>query len=214
LINHSIRKSKSKLVIEKLKNFMAKRSIMEKQWYVLYTKPHQEKRVSENLTRKKIENFLPLNRIVGDNIVSKKIAEEPLFKCYVFIKVLKSHLDDLRKLQGVVNVVYWFGEPVTVDDIEINILRNFLNSYINVTVEKTTMRNGTFVSDSNIEQDGSVVTVKNKKANVILSSLGYKITAEIETSHVRIIPSTNVIRRPKLPVKIFSQVNFNNFFKD
>ena len=189
---------------------------MEKQWYILYTKSRYERKVSENLTRNKIENFLPLNRIVTDNVVSKKIIDEPLFKCYVFIKVFKHQLDHLRKMPGVVNTVYWLGEPIIVDDIEINILRNFVNCYVNVTIEKTTLRNETLVIPfiGDMEQDGSIVTVKNKKANVILSSLGYKITAEIETYNVRIIPSANVIRRPRLPTKIFNQVNFNNFFKD
>ena len=48
---------------------------MEKQWYAVYTRPGVEKKVCEILTRKKIENYFPLNRIVGDWNLNKKIIE-------------------------------------------------------------------------------------------------------------------------------------------
>ncbi len=33
---------------------------MQKNWYIIYTKPKCEKKVAAFLTKKKIENFLPL----------------------------------------------------------------------------------------------------------------------------------------------------------
>ena len=191
---------------------------MDKQWYAVYTKPHAEKKVSEILTRKKIDNYFPINRIVGDWNVSKKIIDEPLFANYIFVRTVGSQLSELKKVPGIVNVVYWLRKPVIIDDLEISMIKSFLNDHINITVEKTTLGNDTLrkFDSATVEQEGSLMTVKNKKVNVVLPSLGYIMTAEVETSNVRIISSDNLIRRPKLMApKLFNPVHsFNNFFKN
>ena len=85
-----------------------------------------------------------------------------------------------------------------------------------MTIEKTVLGNDTLIKfdSSTIEQEGSLMTVKNKKINVVLPSLGYIMTAEVETSNVRIISSDNLVHRPKLmSPKLFNPVHsFNNFF--
>src|SRR5215212_8425986 len=152
---------------------------MEKQWYAVYTKPKSEKKVSEILSRKKIENYLPLNRIIIDWEGNKKITNEPLFASYIFVLANHKHLSQLRKIPGIVNLVYWLGKPVVIDESEINMIKSFLNDHVNVRIEKTVLGKGTLrrFDSSTLEQDGSVITVKNKKANVVLPSLGYILTA-------------------------------------
>lgn len=191
---------------------------MEKQWYVVYTRPRTERKVSETLTRKKIENYLPLNRIVGDVNSYKKITDEPLFTCYIFVRATIRQLFELKKITGIVNLVYWLGKPVIIDDLEIDMIKGFLNDYVNVTTKKITLRIDTLrkFDTSVVAQDGSLMTVKSKNVNVVLPSLGYIMTAEVETSKVRIISSSNLTRRPKLmPAKLFNPVHgFSNFFKN
>jgi len=191
---------------------------MEKQWYVVYTKPRLEKKVSEILTRKGVENYFPLNRIVIDWNSNKKIIDEPLFGCYVFVRTTVKQACELKKVTGIVNLVYWLGKPVIVDDLEISMIAGFLKDHINVTTEKITLGTGTLrkFDTSTVEQEGSLITVKNKKVNVVLPSLGYILSAEVETSNVRIISTDNLIRRPKLmPAKLFNPVHtFSNFFRN
>ena len=189
---------------------------MEKKWYTLYTKPRAEKKVCENLTRKKIENYLPLNRIVGD-WSTKKIIDEPLFASYIFVRATKPDILELKKIPGVVNLVYWLGKPVIIDDLEINTIKNFLNTHINVTSEKiiigrTSVQKKTDISSTDT---GSLTAVKNKQVNVVLPSLGYIISAEVEISNVRIISSNNLIRPKITPPRLFNPVHsFNNLFKN
>ena len=191
---------------------------MEKQWYLVYTKPRTEQKVSEILTRKKIENYFPLNRMVGDWNTNKKLIDEPLFACYIFVRATVKQLFELKKVPGIVNLVYWLGKPVIIDNLEISMIKSFLNDYINVTIEKITLGTDTLrkFDSSTVQQEGSLMTVKNKKVNVVLPSLGYMMTAEVETSNVRIISPDNLIRRPKLmPAKLFNPVHgFSNFFKN
>jgi transcription antitermination factor NusG len=191
---------------------------MEKQWYSVYTKPRSEKKVSESLTRKKIENYFPLNRRVENWNVNKKIINEPLFSCYVFVRATKTQLLELKKIPGIVNLVYWLGKPVIIDDFEIDMIKNFINAHIKVTVEKITMGNNTSktMESSVMEPERSFITIKNKKVSAILPSLGYVLSAEVETSHVRIISSDNIIHRQKpIPAKLFNPVHsLNSFFKN
>jgi transcription antitermination factor NusG len=189
---------------------------MDKQWYVVYTKPRAENKVSEILARKKIENFLPINRIVT-HIDNKRITYKPLFTCYIFTRVQKKQLAELKKIPGLINMVYWLGRPVVVPDGEITMIKEFLNDHMNINIEKITPGNEAArkYDSSLVEQEGSVITFKNTREYLILPSIGYKMTAEVETSNVRIIPSNNILASPaKLPGKLFNQFNFNNLFKN
>ena len=57
-----------------------------KKWFVVHTKPRVEKRVTEILTRKKIENYCPINKVMRQWSDRKKLVNEPLFPYFVFIK--------------------------------------------------------------------------------------------------------------------------------
>ncbi|HEV8515754.1 MAG TPA: UpxY family transcription antiterminator [Cyclobacteriaceae bacterium] len=60
-------------------------------WFVVYTKPRHERRVTCALQKAGIDNFLPLTRKLRIWSDRKKYVEEPLFPSYVFIK-----LEDLQ----------------------------------------------------------------------------------------------------------------------
>lgn len=54
-------------------------------WYVIYTRPRHEKKVSVRLHAMGINCFLPLTRTCRVSGVRKKYAEVPLFPSYVFL---------------------------------------------------------------------------------------------------------------------------------
>ncbi len=64
---------------------------MQKNWYIIYTKPKREKKVASTLRKKKIENFLPLN-IKANHLFkeSKNSGRTTYFQSYVFAKVTES----------------------------------------------------------------------------------------------------------------------------
>ena len=171
---------------------------MQMKWYAVYTKPRCEKRVAEILTRKKIENYCPLNRVEKYWSGSKKLIEEPLFTNYIFVRATELQHTELKKIYGIVNLVYWLGKPVVITDMEIETIMRFLNDHINVTIEKTSVD----LDDPKSKVDGivreremMVITVKNKKVYVILSSIGYIMAAEVETPSVKSIPPESQLIR-------------------
>jgi transcription antitermination factor NusG len=156
-------------------------------WYAVYTKPRWEKKVAETLTSQKIHNYCPLNRVMRQWSDRKKLVHEPLFTSYVFVHVEEKHLPSLRKINGILHFVTWLGKPAIIKDDEIEVIRRFLNEHTNVLLEKTTVKvedtikvtKGTFM-----DQQGTIVAIKNNCIKVALPSLGYSMYAVLERSSV------------------------------
>ncbi len=97
-----------------------------KKWYVVYTRPRWEKKVASLLQQKNIEHYCPLNKVLKQWSDRKKVVMEPLFKGYVFVAVDEHHKWDIKKIDGILNYVYWLGKPARVKETEIDTIRMFL----------------------------------------------------------------------------------------
>lgn len=159
-------------------------------WYAVYTKPKWEKKVSELLSKKGIENYCPLNKVLKQWHDRKKWVEEPLFTSYVFVRLTKTELTEAKKTPGVINFVYWLGRPAAVRDEEIETIQQFLNEYSGVSLERThikvadsvQIRHGAFAN-----QEGTVIEVLHKSIKVMLPSLGYALVAQVDKAHVEVL---------------------------
>ena len=163
---------------------------VEKKWYAVYTKPRWEKKVAELLTKIQIATYCPLNRVVRQWSDRKKVVYEPLFQSYVFVQISSAEQLSVRKVEGVLNFVYWLGKPAVIKDAEIEIIQRFLKDHSNVQLEKTTINvNDTvrIVRGPLMEQEGNVVLVKGNRVKVVLPTLGYIMSAEVEKADVEVI---------------------------
>jgi len=156
-----------------------------KKWYIAYTRPGQEKKVTESLSRKKIECYCPLNSTTHQPFYRKKIIPEVLFCSYSFVRVCEAQIPELRKINGVVNLVFWLNKLFIVPDHEINMIKEFLNEYKNVTLEKIGIDEKVkFPNNFLAEDKDQGVYIRNNTAKAILPSLGYVMTAETKTSTI------------------------------
>lgn len=163
---------------------------MEKQWYAVYTKPRWEKKVAESLMKNCFESYCPLNRVVRQWSDRKKMIEEPLFTSYVFVQLLPKELTEVRKIDGVVNFVYWLGKPAIIRDAEIQDIKDFLINYRNVQLEKTAVRLNDVVQVINgplLELKGQVISVNQKVARIAVKSLGLTMVAEISRQDLKLV---------------------------
>jgi transcription antitermination factor NusG len=162
----------------------------EKKWYAVYTKSRCEKKVAHLLSQKGIEHYCPLNKIQRQWSDRKKIVFEPLFTSYVFVKI---HLEEqltIRKTNGILNFVYWLSKPAVIKNEEIEIIRQFLNEHSFARLEKVNVSVNDLVrvaAGPFMEQEGKIVSVKNKTVKIMLPSLGYLMYVEIETAKIKII---------------------------
>lgn len=160
---------------------------METKWYAVYTKSRWEKKVADQLTKLNIENYCPLNKVVRKWSDRKKVIEEPLFTSYVFVKINDKQMNSLRSVFGLVNFVYWLGKPAVIQDSEIDLIKTFLKNHNDVKIEQANLNihdkvkviDGPFV-----EMEGNVVAIKKKFVKVLIPSLRFFMTAEIEIENI------------------------------
>jgi transcription termination/antitermination protein NusG len=166
-----------------------------KRWYAVYTHAKWEKKVASLLTRKKIENYCPLNRVLKQWSDRKKIVYEPLFTCYVFVRISNSESVHVLQTDGVINYVNWQSRPAVIRDVEIEVIRKFLLDHCNVRLEKIKVEvNDTIQIKCGLfmEQKGKVIEVLDKTLRVALPSLGYMMLAEIPKSYVEVVNNSNL----------------------
>ena len=103
-------------------------------WYALYTRSRHEKQVATLLDREGVENYLPLRPVLRQWSDRKKWVEEPLFRCYVFVR--GGEADRLRALRapGAVRIVGFGGRPAAVQEEEIEAVRRMLRESRDVEV--------------------------------------------------------------------------------
>jgi transcription antitermination factor NusG len=118
------------------------------------------------------------------------MLNEPLFTCYVFVRINATEHSGVLQTEGVLNYVSWQGKPAVIRDVEIEVIKNFLMEHENVQLEKIAVdikdtvriKCGLFM-----EQEGIVMEVLGKTVRVSLPSLGYSMLAEIPKSHVEVV---------------------------
>ena len=156
-----------------------------KKWYIAYTRPGLEKKVTESISRKKIECYCPLNSTTHQPFYRKKTMPGALFCSYSFVRICETQIPELRKINGVINLVSWLNEPFVVPDQEIKIIRDFLSEYKNVTLEKIGIdENVEFPDNLPVENTDQWIYTRNSTAKAILPSLGYIMTAETKAETV------------------------------
>lgn len=159
---------------------------MQKNWYVVYTKQHSERKVSLLLSKKRIENFCPLNYKKSRSLFWKSINFEPVFNSYVFVKTTDDEIINLIKnVTGIISLLYWKGKPATIKEEEINEIKEFTMNYHDIRLEKMRAYSKSDKKDEvSYVLDGQVLMVKNRAMKVNLPSLGVTMVANIQEQQI------------------------------
>ena len=157
---------------------------MKKNWYAVHTKTQCEKKASLLLSKKGIQNFCPVNTVVLKNSSRKRVITEPLFPSFVFVYISESEMSVVRQTSDVINFIYWLGKPALIKTAEIENINHFVNSYYNITVEKTVVNQSGMVHITNeLERTNPHLRIASPQVNYIrvsLPSLGFILKAEKE----------------------------------
>ncbi|MGC4100578.1 transcription termination/antitermination NusG family protein [Ferruginibacter sp.] len=160
---------------------------MQKNWYVLYTRPQCEKKVATLLAKKKVENFIPLVSAEAQKSWRHRSSFRPLFKSYVFIHATEQDATLLAHADGVINLLHWLGKPAVINETEINAIREFTDDYQNIDLEKLAVNSNVIernIYRSSYEMDGNILAVKNKTIKINLPSLGYAMIAKLKEDSI------------------------------
>jgi len=87
-------------------------------WYLIYTKPRQERDARDNLVRQGFNAWLPLVRVVKRRGTRRVPVVEPMFPRYLFVQLDSSRQDwsPIRSTLGVSTLVRFGGRPAKVPE--------------------------------------------------------------------------------------------------
>jgi len=162
-------------------------------WFAVYTRPRWEKKVAQLLDEKGIENYCPLNKVTKQWSDRRKVILEPVFKSYVFVRVSEDKKWDIKKVNGVLNFVYWLGRPASIPEKDIDTIRKFLNEFSGVQVEqqedisvnaKVRIKQGLLMN-----YHGILLEVSGNKARVRIDSMGIQLSAQFDKKNLEALPS-------------------------
>jgi len=152
-----------------------------KKWYVVYTRRGQEKKVSEILSRKKIETYCPLSCSGHQPGYLRRSPNDVLFYNFCFVHIYEKQVPELKRMNGVINLVFWLNEPVVVPDHEISLMKDFLCEHKFVRLEKIGIQSKSESPDNLlITNKDHRFYVQSNTAKVMLPSIGYSMTAKTE----------------------------------
>jgi transcription antitermination factor NusG len=159
-------------------------------WYAVNTRPRWEKKIAQILDVKGIENYCPLNKVVKQWSDRKKVVLEPLFKCYVFIKVEEQQKWEIKRIDGILNYVYWLGKPAKIKEEEINTIKKFLHEFSDVSIEemglqvnqKVRIRQGVLMN-----YEGILLEISGNRAFVKIESMGLQLSAHFDKRNLDVI---------------------------
>ncbi|GGZ78426.1 transcription termination/antitermination protein NusG [Algibacter mikhailovii] len=150
---------------------------MEKKWFVLYVKPQNEKKIAERLLKAKIEVYCPVVKEVRVWSDRKKTIEAPLFKSYLFVRLLDKERELVFSVPGIIRYLFWLGKPAIVRNEEIDAIKHWL-------------------SDGNVEScslseltPGDRISIKNDLLGTRQSKAGSNqaIVQEVGKNRVRVL---------------------------
>jgi transcription antitermination factor NusG len=161
-----------------------------KHWHVVYTRPRWEKKVAATLAAMGVVHYCPLTKVQKQWSDRKKVVMEPLFKGYVFVQLEKQKKWDIKLVEGILNFVFWLGEPAVVRSEEIDIIKKFLQEFERVEVKNTAVG----IADEVIVKQGVlmnykgiVVEVMGNKARVNIESMGIALVALFDATNLEVV---------------------------
>lgn len=146
-------------------------------WLVLYTKPHFELKVVQQLATLGVSAYCPTYKLIKQYSDRKKKVEKPLLRSYVFVKLEEKDRGCVFAVPGVVRYLFWLGKPAVVREEEIALMQNNLNGvFDSIVIEKLeigaayTIPQGPFKG-----QEGKVVSLAKNNIKLELPSLGVTV---------------------------------------
>ena len=155
-----------------------------KKWFVLYTRPNQEVKVSEELKGMNISCFCPTVTVIKQYSDRKKKLIKPLLPSYVFVFIEEGNRNDVFSVFGIVRYMFWLGKPATVRESEIELMREYLNGiYQSISITKFTRGQLYKISEGVFSgRIGKVIETQKNKIKLELQSLGMIVILRLKAA--------------------------------
>ena len=141
-----------------------------KKWFVVYTKPRNELKVSQRLSVLGIENYTPTRMEVRLWSDRKKKILVPLLPSMVLVNIHEKEVNKVFEVAGVVRYLFENQKRAEVSNEEVSAINYYLeNVYYS---EQKELAVGETVKVPLLEKEATVISVKGKKCLAQLKKLG------------------------------------------
>jgi transcription antitermination factor NusG len=149
-------------------------------WYAIYAKPRNEKKVTDKLEALGIESYCPTITSIKQWSDRKKKVTSPVLPSYVFVKISEPRRNEVFDVSGVVRYVFWLGKPAIIREEEIELLKAYLTQDYTSVVQTTLKRGDKLIVPSGPfkGQEGVIKNTTNTKIQLVLETLGIILTLE------------------------------------
>lgn len=164
----------------------------ERKWYVIHTKPRNEKKVFEQIINKDIEAFLPLILTIRYWSDRKKKLLVPLFPGYVFVNTdEEGRKKAISNTYGAMRYVMYQKRPAIISDGEIKNIKLSLQAPEKIKVEEKKIIEGDLVEITGGIFRGLTGYIKeiwgHYKLIVNIMELNSTFSVQLSSSEVKLI---------------------------
>ena len=115
-----------------------------------------------------------MNIVNFEVVRGNRRKKKPLFNSYVFVNVSEKDISKIKELNGVINVLYWKGQPALIETGEIEALNEVTYAGRHVKLERIGI-NGKerhiAIDRLTYSLDGTLVAVENRTITINLPSV-------------------------------------------
>jgi transcription antitermination factor NusG len=156
-------------------------------WYVLYTKPRNEKKVALQLTKAGYTVYCPLQKVRRQWSDRTKVIKEPLFKSYLFIQIEDHRRDEVFYFPGALRYLFWQHRPAIVREEEIKTIQKWLGHYSHEYLQIEELASGSCVritSGQFMNKEGILLDQKRNRALVQIKDLGLQLSLDLQNNEL------------------------------
>jgi transcriptional antiterminator RfaH len=148
-----------------------------KKWFVLCTKPRNEIKVAERLSKIGTEVYAPTKVEVRKWSDRKKKVTIPLLPSMLLVRLLEKEVNSVFEVSGVARFLFEHGKRATVSNEEVVAMRRYLEATAG-QAEKV-LGVGDAVKVPLLEQEATLLSIKGKKCLAQLQKLGAIVSFQL-----------------------------------
>jgi hypothetical protein len=148
-----------------------------KKWFVIYTKPRTEIKVSQRLSVLGIENYTPTRIEVRQWSDRNKKILVPLLPSMVLVSIHEREVNKVFEVAGVVRYLFENQKRAEVSEEEVLAMKYYLDNSYHSNKEELVV--GITVKVPLLEEEATVISLKGKNCLAQLKKLGAIVSFQL-----------------------------------
>ena len=148
-----------------------------KKWFVIYTKPRNEIKVSQRLSVLGIENYTPTRMEIRQWSDRKKKIAVALLPSMVLVNLNEKEVNKVFEVAGVVRYLFENQKRAEVSNEEVLAMKYYLNNSYHSNKEELAV--GETVKVPLLKEEATVISVKGKNCFAQLKKLGAIVSFQL-----------------------------------